>query len=357
MKCGSPDKGKLCRERNSDEGESEMKLVSVIVPVYKVENYLERCVDSILAQTYKELEIILVDDGSPDRCGEICEQYASRDARIRVIHKANGGLSDARNVGVKHASGEYLLFVDSDDSVAPDLVEKTEAEAERTGCDLVLFDYIRLEDDGTREVCHAGLPEHVEMTLEKYPQILINSALSAWSKLYRREFYIKAEHDFPKGRLYEDLGTIPKLYLDAESIVYIKEAFYYYTIRKGSIMSGTRAEKNYTDRTAMLRTTLDYYRQKGVFEKYKTELEYFSFGAGYFEPSKEIILADRKSPYIKKFRIFMYGMFPEFKKNPYMARLRTKDRIHLAILDTRQYWIMVMLSQMRHFAARLCTRQ
>lgn len=334
-----------------------MKLVSVIVPVYKVENYLERCVDSILAQTYKKLEVILVDDGSPDRCGAICEQYASRDARVQVIHKTNGGLSDARNEGVKHASGEYILFVDSDDSIAPDLIEKTEAEAERMGSDMVLFDYIRLEEDGTKEVCHAGLPEHVEMTLEKYPQILINSALSAWSKLYRKAFYVKAGHDFPKGRLYEDLGTIPKLYLDAECIVYLKEAFYYYTIRKGSIMSGTRAERNYTDRTAMLRTTLDYYRQKGVFKKYKTELEYLSFHAGYFEPSKEIILADRKSPYIKKFRIFMYGMFPKFKKNPYMARLGFKDKIHLAILDTRQYWVMVMLSRARHFVTRLYMRR
>lgn len=101
-----------------------MELVSVVVPVYKVEQYLERCVKSICEQTYQELEIILVNDGSPDRCGEMCEELAQKDNRIQVLHKQNGGLSDARNAGVKLATGKYLLFVDSDDYIAKDLVEK-----------------------------------------------------------------------------------------------------------------------------------------------------------------------------------------------------------------------------------------
>lgn len=108
-----------------------MELVSVVVPVYKVEQYLERCVKSICEQTYQELEIILVNDGSPDRCGEMCEELAQKDNRIQVLHKQNGGLSDARNAGVKLATGKYLLFVDSDDYIAKDLVEKTVTEAEK----------------------------------------------------------------------------------------------------------------------------------------------------------------------------------------------------------------------------------
>lgn len=329
-----------------------MELVSVIVPIYNVEEYLERCVQSILLQTYENLEIILVDDGSPDKCGQMCDEYAEQDLRIRVIHKENGGLSDARNVGTKQAKGKYLLFVDSDDYIERTLVEKTVAEAERTESDLVLFDYIRLEDDGTTEYCYSNLPEQKVMTLEEEPEILL-SALSAWSKLYRREFYINAGHWFPKGRLYEDLGSIPKLYLDAKKIVYIREAFYYYTIRKGSIMTSTKVERNYCDRLAMLDTTLDYYKYCGRFEQYRKELEFFAFGAGYFEPSKEIVLADRKSPYLEKFRQAMHERFPRFKENPYMVRLRKKDRLHLWILENRQYWLMVLLSRGRHFVANL----
>ena len=116
-----------------------MELVSVVVPVYKVEQYLERCVKSICEQTYQELEIILVNDGSPDRCGEMCEELAQKDNRIQVLHKQNGGLSDARNAGVKLATGKYLLFVDSDDYIAKDLVEKTVTEAEKMACDMVLL--------------------------------------------------------------------------------------------------------------------------------------------------------------------------------------------------------------------------
>ena len=123
-----------------------MELVSIVVPIYKVEQYLERCVQSICNQTYPKLEIILVDDGSPDQCGELCEMYAKKDERIRVVHKENGGLSDARNEGVKYATGKYILFVDSDDYIAEDLVEKTVEVAETQNCDIVLFDYYYVED-------------------------------------------------------------------------------------------------------------------------------------------------------------------------------------------------------------------
>ena len=134
-----------------------MELVSVVVPVYKVEQYLERCVKSICEQTYQELEIILVNDGSPDRCGEMCEELAQKDNRIQVLHKQNGGLSDARNAGVKLATGKYLLFVDSDDYIAKDLVEKTVTEAEKMACDMVLFDYYCVEN-GIEEVRTTQIP-------------------------------------------------------------------------------------------------------------------------------------------------------------------------------------------------------
>ena len=150
-----------------------MELVSVVVPVYKVEQYLERCVKSICEQTYQELEIILVNDGSPDRCGEMCEELAQKDNRIQVLHKQNGGLSDARNAGVKLATGKYLLFVDSDDYIAKDLVEKAVAEAEKMACDMVLFDYYCVEN-GIEEVRTTQIPGGKVISLEKEHKLLLS---------------------------------------------------------------------------------------------------------------------------------------------------------------------------------------
>ena len=171
-----------------------MELVSVVVPVYKVEQYLERCVKSICEQTYQELEIILVNDGSPDRCGEMCEDLAQKDKRIQVLHKQNGGLSDARNAGVKLATGKYLLFVDSDDYIVKDLVEKAVAEAEKMACDMVLFDYYCVEN-GIEEVRTTQIPGGKVISLEKEHQLLL-APPAAWAKLFNREFYVKADCPF-----------------------------------------------------------------------------------------------------------------------------------------------------------------
>ena len=123
-------------------------MISIVVPVYKVEKYLNRCVDSILNQTYTDFECILVDDGSPDKCGQICDEYAELDKRIRVIHKENGGLSDARNVGIDAAKGEYILFVDSDDWIHPQLIELTLKIIIKEKADVVSYDYKKVNNAG-----------------------------------------------------------------------------------------------------------------------------------------------------------------------------------------------------------------
>ena len=127
---------------------NETALVSVIIPVYKIEDYLDVCVQSVIGQTYRNLEILLVDDGSPDRCAQMCDAYAGEDARIKVIHKANGGLADARNAGIRAAKGEYFLLVDGDDKVSDRLVESTVKLAESLEADIVIFDYETIEKGG-----------------------------------------------------------------------------------------------------------------------------------------------------------------------------------------------------------------
>ena len=165
-------------------------LISVIVPVYRVEEFLPRCVDSLRAQTYENLEIILVDDGSPDHCPEICEKYAARDVRIRVIHQENRGLSGARNAGIDAAAGEYLAFVDSDDYVTEDFIESLYTLAEDTGCPIAQcrFSYVQGERLWERENQVWKIYRGESLMAQLYgPEEEATCFVVAWNKLYRKD--------------------------------------------------------------------------------------------------------------------------------------------------------------------------
>lgn len=224
----------------SKENETEMKnkypLISVIVPCYNVEEYLPKCIDSIVGQTYKNLEIFLVDDGSPDNCGLICDEYANQDARITVIHKKNGGLSDARNVAIDVAKGEYITFVDSDDYVAIDYVEslysliiENDALMSITCC-IPFF-------EGTQPV---GIGQAKTVKVFNTYDALINLFYqkdfdnSAWAKMYHYSLF-KSGIRYPKGWLYEDLPTTYKLMMMCNRIAFSSYENYYYLLRKDSI--------------------------------------------------------------------------------------------------------------------------
>lgn len=180
------------------------KKLSIIVPVYKVERYLARCIDSILNQTYKNLEIVLVDDGSPDRCGEICDEYAKEDERVKVIHKENGGVSSARNVGFENSTGDYIGYVDSDDYIDPKMYSDMIKILEENNLDIVCCEAFIVK--GNRIIGNQG-----DGTLVKYSKenILLKSLVdfqnTIWNKVYRREMFENVV--FPVGRLFEDNAT------------------------------------------------------------------------------------------------------------------------------------------------------
>lgn len=324
-----------------------MELVSVIVPIYQVEAYLEKCVQSIRNQTYSELEIILVDDGSPDRCGAICDHYAEEDGRIRVIHKCNGGLADARNAGMQEAHGQYVLFVDSDDWIHKKLIQRTVETAEKYEADIVFFDYAGVEEGKRKkEIFTADVPQRCVLSAEKEPRLVMCSC-SAVNKLYRRSFWDKTGICFPTGRHYEDLGTVPKVMGLAGRIVYQKEVLYYYRMRNGSIMHSTDFKKNFTDRTEVTDGVLAFYKEHGLWEKYRDELEYLVFENTYFVPSKEIVLADRKSLYLEKFKDYAYSRFPDIDQNKYIGNLSGKNKILYFLLKKKLYSLMALMSYMR----------
>lgn len=217
--------------------------ISVIVPVYNVEAFLERCIQSILGQTYENLEIILVDDGSTDSSGTICDRYSGTDDRIRCIHQANGGLSDARNAALNVFHGEYLAFIDSDDFVSEDyieylyhLIQKNNADISFTGMQS-FSDTSKIHEDHTPG--YLLLP--VQAAIEK---MLLNDGCShtACGKLYRRQLWNSQR--FPKGLLYEDYATIYHVFTNARHTVFGNASKYYYFQREDSIMKSRFSEKN-----------------------------------------------------------------------------------------------------------------
>lgn len=214
-----------------------MDLISVIVPVYKVEAYLDRCVQSIVDQTYTNLEIILVDDGSPDRCPQMCDEWAKRDERIRVVHKENGGLSDARNAGMEIARGEYVAFVDSDDWIALHYVERLYAAIQETGVKLAACGvrFVESETDGIAEEKTDNLDVYLaEEALA--PEGWKKIRAVAWNKLYHR-LLLEGEA-YPVGRHHEDEFFTYRIVDKAQRVVFVDEQLYFYLQRQGSIMRG-----------------------------------------------------------------------------------------------------------------------
>lgn len=211
-------------------------LISVIVPVYNVEQYLSKCVDSILGQTYTNLEVILVDDGSPDNCGRICDEYAAKDNRVKVIHKENGGLSDARNAAIEVAQGEFITFVDSDDFVSSDYVETLYELAEKHNSQMAVAwpETFQEGNEPTRRQ-HNYLEKEFDCMkgIEKmFYQELFDTP--AWCKIYHRSLF-EAGIRYPYGLLYEDLPTTYLLMLKAKKVAFCNHIIYYYLLRKNSI--------------------------------------------------------------------------------------------------------------------------
>ena len=213
-------------------------MVSVIIPVYNVQEYLARCIDSVLCQSHKELEIILVDDGSTDHSGAMCDDYASRDSRIKVIHKNNGGLSDARNAGLDVMTGNYVTFIDADDYVHPYFVELLLRGLHESGSQIAVCRWQELNDGEEHKSVDTQYLDTVTYTRDEainsifYQQDLNHSACS---RIFKAEIF--KDLRFPVGVLYEDLAIIYPVLSKVEKVALIQPAMYYYMHRAGSIIT------------------------------------------------------------------------------------------------------------------------
>lgn len=223
---------------------------SIVVPVYKVEAYLPRCVESLAAQSMdkNELEVLLIDDGSPDGCGEMCDQYAKQYAFVKAYHKENGGLSSARNYGIEKASGEWIIFVDSDDYVDKDLCEALNEQIKRNrNQDAVVYNGVENEE-GVKIRAEFGPPHPVsgkEYLLYHYQNRSLE--VEAWLYAYRRKFLIENRLWFKEGILHEDVEFTPRAMLMAKGVVELQQPLYHYMIRSDSISTAKNMEKNIKD--------------------------------------------------------------------------------------------------------------
>ena len=219
-------------------------LISIIVPVYNVETYLAKCVDSILAQTYTNLEIFLVNDGSSDCCGKLCDEYAKEDKRIKVIHKKNGGLSDARNVAIDVTTGEFITFIDSDDYVTDDYIMTLYSLIEKYECKVSIALYNTFVEGSKPKVVNRDYREDCQTNIKAIEEMFYQEKYdtASWAKLYHSSLFATGIR-YPKGIVYEDLSTTYLLIFQSDKVAFCNRRIYNYLLRRDSIEGSSFSSK------------------------------------------------------------------------------------------------------------------
>jgi len=308
-----------------------MKKISIIVPVYNVEKYLKRCLDSITKQTYSNIEILLVNDGSTDNSGEICNNYSNNDDRIRVIHKKNGGLSDARNIGLEAAKGEYVLFIDSDDYISENACEEFIREIGVNNIDLAMGDMTRIYSNTSGILQFSKDSNKKIITGKEFIKLqMYNNSYnaSACRNLYNRRFLLEHKLLFTRGLLHEDEEWLPRVLLNADKVKIIGINFYNYLIRENSITQNKKKEKNALDLLYICELLEEYYSEVNddlltkLSDEYILKLYFNAFFTG------QLYRRDMKKHLNKK---FVYGKAHSFKMHLQVILYGLNKRIYYSV--------------------------
>ena len=276
-----------------------MAEVSIIVPVYQVEKYIRQCVDSILAQTFTDFELILVDDGSKDKSGQICDEYARMDTRVKVIHKENGGLSDARNKGMDQASGKYFMFVDSDDYIAPTMIECLYKSILNENADIAVCNYLYYFENDRKKNFATNIKSEVlsgaEIFYNRKNERNYGIWTVAWNKLYKSEVFGNIR--FRLGKYHEDEFWANDIYQMDIKVIMIPECLYYYRQRDNSIMGKKSIARN-LDILEAFQERIYIYLQE---EKYADQAyKVLVYSLEYLEESKRLITnRDEKNKFVQ----------------------------------------------------------
>lgn len=287
--------------------------VSIIIPVYKVEAYLDECVASVVGQSYKNLEIILVDDGSPDRCPAMCDSWAEKDSRINVIHKSNGGLSDARNVGLDVCTGSYVLFLDSDDYLTTTAVEELVETATSNNADIVVYNFFRdsIQENAGSETISKIDKETAFINMAIYPNYIM-----AQLKLYRKEIFNVL--CFEKGRLHEDEFICHKVFNAATNIFVYDKSLYYYRQTPNSIVTSRPKLKNLTDSFAALEERLKFLQTNNYAKAYlANERRLYTVFFAFYPEIRAKDIDEKQAKNAIRHRI--KTILPVLKRNPFIT--------------------------------------
>lgn len=326
-----------------------MTKVSVIVPVYNVENYLDKCLESIIKQTFSDYEVIIVNDGSTDNSEIIATKYVKKyPGKFKLITQDNGGLGAARNTGIENANGEYYLFVDSDDTIASNALEHLYDKVIQNNADIVVFDYKLIDEDGTELGISLGYKNfYGVMNLEESPSLLLMNP-SACNKFFKSTLFNNTGIRFPGKVWYEDLRTIPKLYAEAEVILYSSEPLYNYLQREGSIMHSKDIDKN-MEITNALDDLIEYYKINNLFNRYKDELEFLAVFHVLIAGAVRVNKLKYDHPMMESFYKYISEKFPDFKKNKYVKDMTRKEIFILKLLSKKRYLLLNLLLKIKSF--------
>ena len=314
--------------------------VSLIIPVYNVRDYLRKCLDSVAAQTYQDLEVIIVNDGSTDDSPIILQEYAVKYDHFSVYTIENRGLGGARNYGMEQATGDYILFLDSDDYITPNCVEVLVAAAEKTDSDIVVANCYDVREDGSVLLAYRNEYQNAVTSLAQEPQILFNRAC-AWGKLYKRE--LLQGFAYVSRVWYEDMRLTHKLYLHAKKIAYVDDFLVYYVQRAGSIMNSGNCRRNLEIIDA-LEDLLGYFREQGAYETYRNELEFLVIEHVAVAGISRVVMTKGKErrSVIRKLRAYL-KTFDRLYRNPYLKSQARNRKIVLWCNRCGLYWMTKLL--------------
>lgn len=321
--------------------------VSVIVPVYNVEKYLNKCLKSLSCQTFRDFEVIIVNDGTPDKCQIIIDKYVKKYPSIfRSFIKSNGGLGDARNYGLKRANGEYVLFVDSDDFVHKTMIEKMYNTAISDDSQMVVCGIYDVYENGNR--CREYVNNCIGVTnVFENKQILLNRP-SAWNKLYSIELFKDEKMKYVSNKWYEDIRLTLKLYLKCERISYIDASLYYYLIREGSIMNNKNVVRNYEILEAF-DDILEYFSKFNMLSVFYDEIEFLAIEHIFISSQVRVINSSNVKEIRKNIQPLINYFYNHFSfSNKYINKLCLNRKIILLLLKSKLFLVVKIIFMLKN---------
>lgn len=321
--------------------------LSVVIPVYNVAEYLGKCIESVLASEYDDYEIILVDDGATDGiCPELCDRYAQEHPeRILVIHQQNQGLGGARNTGLDAAAGEYVFFVDSDDTLVPRALSVLSREIEKTHADIYSFNLYSHDGNGHGREVQVSKHYPEPFALKQHPEFLY-ALPAACARIWKKSLFQESGIRFPSRVLYEDIRTSVKLFALADSIVTIPDALYEYLARPGSIMRSDNIQRN-RDILLAFDDLICWFTQQGIQQEYSQQLCRLAVDHIVIAASVRVARLDPKSDLLKEFEEFMTNHFPNYWRNSYISELPVLHKVLLGLIRHRQYRLVKFLFRLK----------